>query len=94
MCRFSECAVCVLRHLLVNASVIVNVWAFQSVFLFLSQFYCKSTRFCVDVSFSRVNVWSFMCPYYSKFTRFGCWLMLCLLQMYGPFRFSVLFAIL
>ena len=47
--------VCVSRNLLVNALVIVNVWAFQSGFLFLSRFYCE----CVDVSFLRVTVWNF-----------------------------------
>ena len=30
---------------------IANVWAFQSGFPFLSRFYCKCTRFCVDISF-------------------------------------------
>ena len=43
-------------NLLVNALVIVNVRAFQSSFLFLPRFYCKCTRFCVGVSFLRVNV--------------------------------------
>ena len=39
---------------LVNALVIVNVWAFQSGFLFLSRFYY--TRFYVDWFFLRLNV--------------------------------------
>ena len=44
---------CVLENLLVNGLVtcIVNVGAFQSGFLFFSRFYCKCTRFYVDVSF-------------------------------------------
>ena len=62
--------VCVLRQSLVNALVIVNVWAFQSGFLFLSRFYCRCTRFCVVVSFLRVNVWSFLCAYQNKFTTY------------------------
>ena len=72
ICRFSDC-VCVLRNLLVNALVIVNVWAFQSGFLFLLWFYCKCMRFCVDVSLLKVNVWRFLCACQSKFSRFGCW---------------------
>ena len=79
ICRFSQC-VCVSRNLLVNALVIINLCAFQCGFLFLSRFYCKCTRFCVDVSFLRENVWSFfVCLLQSKFNRFGCWLTLWLL---------------
>ena len=53
---------CVPRNLLVNTLVIVNVWAFQSGFLFLSRVYCKCTRFCVGVYILRVNSWSFCVP--------------------------------
>ena len=46
----------VLRNLLVNALVIVNVWAFQSGFLFLSRFYykCKTFSFLRDSNVNRV----------------------------------------
>ena len=52
---------CVSRNLSVNALIIVNVWAFQSQLVFCSfrGFTGKCTRFCVDLSFLRVNVWRF-----------------------------------
>ena len=49
VCMCVRVCVCVSRNLLVNSLVIVNVQALQFGFLFLSQFYCKYTRFCVDV---------------------------------------------
>ena len=49
-----------------NALVIVNGSAFLSGFLFLLRFYSKCTRFSVDVSLLRVNVWSFLCAFQSK----------------------------
>ena len=41
--------------------------------------------------FFKGKVMAFLCAYQSKFSRFGCWLTLCILQMYGLFWFSVLF---
>ena len=54
-----------LRNLVVNALVTVNVWAFQSGLLFLSRFYCKCTRFCVKVLFKGKCMEFFVClsPY-------------------------------
>ena len=75
---FQNVCVCLCHgHFVVNALVIVNVRAFHSGFLFLSRFYCKCTMFIVALSFLRINVWSFLCAYQSRFTRFGCWFMLC-----------------
>ena len=67
---------CVLRNLLVNILVIVNVW----VFCFCRGFTVNVQGFVLIFLF-KGKYMEFLRDNQSKFTRFGCWLTLSLLYV-------------